>query len=313
MTKEANRLALQDSFPTPENLPVFTESKLIFKNKNEITVTDPSRRIIYNKINNKVVNVVKDRFEYSQFSESFDVMNDILIDADLDISGMTRKYEISTDNAKIKIIYTLPAYNIDLGNGDVTEFQLFHYNSMDGVWKWSLMWGMVRMICFNSQVSYSPNGLYSAKHTPSLSPEHAKAKIVAGISNFKDNGDIWKMWRKKKITDNEAFQVFALAAESDIATQKSSPGKWPSYQPINISGILGETEVKKNKNLEYLWNQWQQESNALGKTHWAVFNTLTHWSTHSDWGKRKSKGSMVAKLKKERRVRTLARSHLKAA
>jgi len=315
MNREEKQQALSQIFPIPSDLPVFTESRLGFKNENGIPVTDPSRRIIYNKNNNKVVNVVKSTFKYEQFSKSFEIMNDILIDADLDISGMKREYEVSIDDAKIKIIYTLPEYKIDLGNGDVTEFQLFHYNSMDGVWKWSLMWGMVRMICLNSQVSYSANGLYLAKHTPSLSPDHAKEKITAGINQFKADGENWKRWRSNKVTDKQAFRMFALAASSETAIQKSkqAPSMWMNDARINISEILEETEVLKNKNLQYLWNQWQQESRILGKTEWAIFNTLTHWSTHSaiSLEKRKTKGSMVTKLKKEKTVRKIIRENFK--
>ena len=67
---------------------------------------------------------------------------------------------------------------------------------------------------------------------------------------------------------------------------------------------------------DYLLYRYQQEQGSLGKTLWALYNAVTHWSTHTDETYEKvndkgnvveiamgRKGSSKANVQKEREIK----------
>ena len=64
---------------------------------------------------------------------------------------------------------------------------------------------------------------------------------------------------------------------------------------MSVSQLMEEPDVYKNRALSYLWTQYTtDEQKHLGSTHWAVYNAMTHWSTHAPAAKKTAEGNILA-------------------
>ena len=73
------------------------------------------------------------------------------------------------------------------------------------------------------------------------------------------------------------------------------------------------SEVSRNQSLMYLWGQYKQETKTLGKTHWAAYNAMTHWSNHKHIQRKTAKNNIIsARVNREESVRTAAKEMLAA-
>ena len=50
---------------------------------------------------------------------------------------------------------------------------------------------------------------------------------------------------------------------------------------VTLSEHLDSKAFLGTPSLVYLWRQYQEEKHLLGANQWAIFNALTHWSTHA--------------------------------
>jgi len=82
-----------------------------------------------------------------------------------------------------------------------------------------------------------------------------------------------------------------------------------------VSPTVIDTKLVNTRLSDYLLYRYEQEQASLGKTIWALYNALTHWSTHTDEsyesvndkGELKSismgrKGSQKANVQKDREI-----------
>jgi len=252
-----------------------------------------------------VINVVKKSYSYenAQYSDGERTVQRILLDSGINLQGVSRTVQTSHNGAKAAIVYTLPQYVVDLGNGDETQFQIAHYNSFDGSWCFTVEVGAVRMLCTNGQVAIDGFSMYKSKHTPSLSADHAARKVTQALKTFEAEGERWKRWRQHSITDVQAFRIFAEAAGCKAALIGSAS---------SVYELMMMKDVYMNRNLMYMWNQYvKNEQPLLGSTEWAAYNAMTHWSTHAPAG-RKTDNILDVKVRRQSLVRTAAAHKLAA-
>ena len=77
-------------------------------------------------------------------------------------------------------------------------------------------------------------------------------KMIKALEVFMAQTETWKLMTGREITDAQAVHII-----------KSMPGM--------------------NERLEHrLTSLWLDHKAELGPTQWALFNTLTYWSTHDD-------------------------------
>jgi hypothetical protein len=288
----------------PLNLPTISETPLMYVNKEGDLHTDKSRRVLINNDTGSVINVVKKSYSYenAQYSDGERTVQRILLDSGINLQGVTRAVRTSHNGARAAIIYTMPQYVIDLGKGDQTLFQLAHYNSFDGSWCFTIEVGAIRMLCTNGQVAIDGFCMYKSKHTPSLSADHAARKVTQALKTFEAEGERWKRWRDKTITDVQAFKIFAEAAACKPALASSA----------SIYEMMMMKDVYMNRNLMYMWHQYtNNEQPLLGSNEWAAYNAMTHWSTHAPAGK-KTDNILDVNVRRQALVRVAA-SHRLAA
>ena len=266
---------------------------------------DDTHRVLYRMDTNQVLNVVGSRYKIAQYQDAWKAAERVLINSGLDLTGLERRMAESHDGARAYAIFTLPAYTVDTGHGDKSELQITVYTSFDGSWCFRLEVGAVRTLCLNTQVAIDGFSLYKAKHTPSLSIDHAVRKVGTVLETYYKEAERWGRWREQEVTDMSAFLTFAKAANCKFV---------PARVSFTISEFLEEPEVYRNQALMYMWNQYTtDERKHLGNNQWAVYNTLTHWATHAPAGKKTATANIEAiKVRRSERVRETARARLAA-
>ena len=262
-------------------LPIYSKTPLLYQLDNDLgtlytqpitsVLKAPGRHVIINTRNNKVINVVKDKFNLKfQPIDGVNIIENMLINSGLDLTGMTREYSEAYDGGRYAVTYTLPAHQIDLGNGDVSALQLAHRNAGDGSWPFTLEACAVRMICMNKQVALDYFSLFKTKHTPNMSPQHGARKIAAVLKGFERERERWTAWKQEAISDMAAFRIFAKAAKFEVDDQMS------------LHEILSSKSYSMSKAMKYMWQRYiKNEKRDLGSNEWAAYNAMTHWATHA--------------------------------
>ena len=133
------------------------------------------------------------------------------------------------------------------------------------------MVGAVRIACMNGQVVVDAFSNYNAKHTSSLDTDIAVAKLETALEVYTKNADVWKSYPKSPVTNLQATRIFKqVAGKSE-----------------RLEALLEETYLK------YV--------DEMGHNLWAVFNTLTDWSSHAKF---KNEANKVATIyNREAKVR----------
>ena len=145
------------------------------------------------------------------------------------------------------------------------------------------------------------NGGVALKKVEGAKDRSAVNLDLAGPDVLADEAERWKYWASNSITNREAFNIFALASKCKFVLSKPT---------MSVTELMEEPEVYRNRSLQYLWNQYTtDEQKTLGSTHWAVYNAMTHWSTHAPAAKKTAEGSILAiKGKRVESVREAAKS-----
>ena len=210
----------------------------------------------YNLVQNKVI--------MPQFHK-------VILDSDLDKTGMTKEIQQSHYGAKTIVTYTFPAHQIEIAPGDFVQLRIMVLNSYDGTWKFMSMVGAVRIACMNGQVVVDSFSSYNSKHTASLDTDVAIANMETALQVYTQNAEVWKTYPKSPVTNLQATRIFKqVAGKSE-----------------RLEALLEETYIK------YV--------DQMGSNLWAVFNTLTDWSSHAKF---KNEANKVATIyNREAKVR----------
>ena len=215
--------------------------------------------------------VVGKNYNLVQNADIMPQFHDVILASDLDRTDMTKEIQQSHYGAKTIVTYTFPAHEIEIAPGDFVQLRIMVLNSYDGSWKFMSMVGAVRIACMNGQVVVDSFSSYNAKHTSSLDTDVAVAKMETALEVYTKNAEVWKSYPKSPVTNLQATRIFKqVAGKSD-----------------RLEALLEETYLK------YV--------DEMGKNLWAVFNTLTDWSSHAKF---KNEANKVATIyNREAKVR----------
>ena len=94
----------------PDTVPVYGEAPVLYETGFLLECSD-TKRVIYNQQNNKLINVVgsKYKLEY-QPTECINIVEEMLVNSGLDLTGLTRRYDQSHDGGRYLTCYSLPAH-----------------------------------------------------------------------------------------------------------------------------------------------------------------------------------------------------------
>jgi len=189
----------------------------------------------------------------------------------LDTRGMERDIQQSHGGARTVVTYTFPAHRIEVKKDDPMDLKISVLNSYDGSWKFMSLVGALRLACLNGQVIGDFFSSFYGKHTMNLDTDAAVDRLETSLDVYLQNAEYWKQYPKISVTDLQAQNVFLnLAGTSKI-----------------LNSVLEDIHVK------YV--------DEMGGNLWALFNTLTDWSSHSKFKNIRNQAATV--ITREQKIR----------
>jgi len=229
--------------------------------------------------------VVGSGYTLVQNNDVYPQIEDAIYSSAINTRGMTRNIKSSHGGARTIVTYSFPAHKVDINDkGDNVMLTIKALNSYDGSWRFMTLVGAVRQICANGMVIGEYFSEYFQKHTKNIDTDVAVDKLGHALEVFGQNAELWTSYPSTAVSDLDATNILmSLAGGSK-----------------SLLELLQETHVK------YV--------DELGKNLWALFNTLTDWSTHAKFKNEKNKAStVVTREQKVRKVLPMLEAIRKAA
>jgi hypothetical protein len=132
--------------------------------------------------------------------------------------------------------------------------------------------GAFRLLCANGLILGDPLAEYSGKHTASLDTDRAIKDLGIALESYLRNADSLKEYPEIAVTPVQIDSIFGALAKGSKTMLK----------------MLDET-----------FNNIYKEE--MGNTLWALYNTLTDWSTHAKVKNEANAPSII--INREERVR----------
>lgn len=215
----------------------------------------PDQQVIVREDNNKILHVPKSRFHLLKNEDIFPMLDEAIKQSTIDMSGMQIKDTMAYGGGLTVRSYTFPAHVAEPVVGDITQLKMDVINSYNGGSQFKAHIGGMRLACLNGMVL--PTGqlnLIGARHTKGLGvklPEIVQ-KMIKALEIFNATTESWKLFSQTEISDVDATRII-----------QSMP----------------QLNEKLEHRLRALWLDHKEE---MGPTMWALYNTLTYWSTHED-------------------------------
>jgi hypothetical protein len=247
----------------------------------------PGKKVIVAAETGQPIAVVGEKYKTVTNEEVFTSFVDILGRSDLNLDGAKVETEFSHEGARTFAQLILPAHQIQIGENDPTALRIIAKNSYDGSTAFSVQAGGYRFVCSNGQVMGDNISYFKSKHVPSLDVKLAGKHISRVLDSFEQSREWFEKLRVAKVTDSQAYDALAHASRNTEAKRLGLPSNKDDMP----------------RAMKALFESWVTHKTTMGTTGWALYNTLTHFSTHWDVDKKSHENAAAAKFRREERVR----------
>lgn len=228
---------------------------------NEIEVPQSMARALVRTDTNQVLGVHTDKYKVLHHDDVVNSVMDSISSANLS-SDYTVDVQVLDDGRKLKGQILFNDITIQPQKDDYIKFRIPFYNSYDGSWSFSVTCDGIRLWCLNGCTTPDTITKSVSKHTASASISSSTAKIKRGFELFLQSEDMYRSYKEINISGTLAGNVFRKLT------------KLPTVDIYNRNKF-------NEKQLTNLRSQWKYEKDELGSNAWALYNTLTHWATHT--------------------------------
>lgn len=245
----------------------------------------PGKKVIVRSDNGEPLAVVGEKYKVVTNEQVFTTFTDVLDRSGLNLEGAIVTPEFSHNGARTFAQIVLPEHQITVGDNDPTAMRLIARNSYDGSTSFIVQAGGYRFVCSNGQIMGDNISYFKSKHVESLDLNAAANQVARVIDSFENSKEFFESLRGKNVTDQQAYACLAFACKNREAMRKGFMAR------EDMSPAMGK-----------LYDSWMEHKKAMGATAWALYNTMTHFSTH--WGSEKGhKNHAAAKHFREESVR----------
>ena len=199
-----------------------------------------------------------------------------LLESDIGKSEVQVIDQLWDKGAKTRRTVHFLDHTMKVKDGDEVCLRSDIFNSIDGAWSFQTFTGAYRSLCLNTLVFGGQKFYHERrKHTSGLNVGSALSKIANTLDVFTNQTEKFQLWSNAKLTDKQV----ALFLAHSICKKDS--------KTVETLGAIADTTTIDTKLIntrlsDYLLYRYEQEQSSLGKTIWALYNALTHWSTHTD-------------------------------
>tara|TARA_B100001059_G_scaffold164314_1_gene163829 strand:+ start:2997 stop:3950 length:954 start_codon:yes stop_codon:yes gene_type:complete len=221
--------------------------------------------------------------------ELLQTQREIILRSGLNTDGITERVQTSHQGAATFITYRLPEHTYTTPDGDTACLTLLGVTSLNSTFSFIISAGANQWACMNRQVFVSGSAaLFKARHTKNLDMKAAARAITKSLEVFQNEQELWAEMYRTQVTAKQAMFVFAEAAGclDLVRTIVAECG-------VSWSAVFDQLP-RLNSSLTYLANAWNQYSDKMGKNQWAVYNTLTDWSTHAPAATQKTQANIAS-------------------
>lgn len=221
----------------------------------------PDKKAVINTDNGKYVATVGTDYVIIPNKQIYNQFAHVLANSNIDTTGM--KTKVRAAGPYTKVDFEFPAHQISIdGRDDLINLMISTVNSYDGRFAFTIEIGGFRLLCSNGMGIGELINCFSTRHVSKYDQEKMSSYLSSSIETFVKSGKYWTEMRKVEVED-----VDALAS---IKTY------------LKVSSELSPEEVLAGKNttLKKAFLLWEEYKNKLGKNKWAIYNTITHLSTH---------------------------------
>ncbi len=261
-----------DNFVRVEERPLHFESPNLY-GTNSYTGFGSVKdfKAIVNPNTEEIISVVGSGYQLVQNADIFPQYDEAIYMSNLNTNGMTRKVYTSHNEGRTKVEYRFPEHRVSIMDNDEIDLTLTVLNSYDTSWRFRSILGAFRLLCTNGMIVGTAFQQYQGKHTLNLDTNRAIKDLALSLDFFEENANSWKEYPNVRVNAFQVDRVFkALSKDSK-----------------SIRVALDESH--------------EGYVRRLGDNLWALFNTLTHWSTHYKVRNEANTSSIV--LNREDKVR----------
>lgn len=221
--------------------------------------------------------------------ELLQTQREIILRSGLNTDGIVERVQTSHQGAATFITYRLPEHTYTTPDGDTACLTLLGVTSLNSTFSFIISAGANQWACMNRQVFVSGSAaLFKARHTKNLDMKAAARAITKSLEVFQTEQELWAEMYRTEVTAKQAMFVFAEAAGclDLVRTIVAESG-------VSWSAVFDQLP-RLNSSLTYLANAWNQYSDKMGRNQWAVYNTLTDWSTHAPAATQKTQANIAS-------------------
>lgn len=262
-----------------------------------------NKRVYYREDTGDALAIHGERYKPVSHKEMIDTARNVLERSELNLEGIKERIEVGDNGSVCFVRHLLPNHEIQTPDGDTAQMTMLHINSFNSVWPYQASAGAHQSACTNHQVFVTGAAtIYKARHTQKLNVDHGARQLNGIIGMLDKQNEIWAKWANEELSDTNAFIHIAEAAGSKFAIGKVAEGERP-YDIMNMPTAYN------NSSLVYMWDKYLTHYRRnMGNNHWALYNTLTDWSSHHRGSRKNSVDFPVAQVKKSERVQKVISS-----
>ena len=248
----------------------------------------PNRVVSMREDTQDVLGIHSLKYKGVNFRDGIDRCRDIIIKSDLADDSITEEILVTPNSKQCVVTYTLPNVMIDTPDRDKAALMIVMTNSFNGVWAFSIQVGLKQWACFNTQISATEGLVYKSRHNRFLNLDHAVSVITKSIPILHEQTELWRQWLNEECFNSDALKIIGAATKNQFLID--------NYRQMAASYIPGQQQIRRSKNVAHLWGAWEKYKRSLGSNMWAMYNTLTDWSTHVE----AKKSGSVASIRSRR-------------
>ena len=234
----------------------------------------------------------------------------MFIKSDLITLGMTRSISCSHNGANTFAKYTFPAHQYTSPDGDISTLQALVTTSFNSTFPFMIAFGDNLRACNNGNVWLTGAvAMFKGRHTTGLDITSGAKAVGNALQVAQENHELFQQMYETPVTEDVVFNTYveAAGATKQVEEVKKDMGT------VHWSKIVSNLP-RQNQNLNYMLRKSKDYGDRMGKNQWAVYNTLTDWSTHAGATTERSKKNIAAiRVQRAAKVRDAVNNVLLAA
>ena len=235
---------------------------------------------------------------------------EMFYESDLNDDGMTRTISCSHNGSNTFAKYTFPAHTFVSPDGDSSMLEALVTTSFNSTFPFLIAFGERLYACNNSNIYLTGAvAMFKAKHTKGLNIKQGAIAVSNALKQAQDNHELFQKMYNTPVTEDVGFNTYVAAAGATKQVEEVKKEMGAVHWRTVVSNL-----PRQNQNLNYMIEKSRDYGRRMGKNQWAVYNTLTDWSSHADATTERSKKNISAiRVQRAAKVREAVNNVLLAA